>query len=233
MKLPEHVAIIMDGNGRWARKRGLPRIMGHREGVKKARQAVEYAYKRGIKYLTLFAFSTENWDRPKEEVDGIMRLLEEYLKKEVPDLKKNGVKLKVIGHMVMVPERIKTMIRWAENELSQGTTMTLIVAFSYGGRLEIVDAVKKVIALVREGKDVKIDPEKFKEFLYTAGIPDPDLLIRTGGEKRISNFLLYQLAYTELYFTEVLWPDFDDREFEKAIIDYTKRERRFGKVREA
>ncbi len=230
MKIPEHVAIIMDGNGRWAKQRGLPRIMGHREGVKRAKSSVQFAYERGIKYLTLFAFSTENWARPPEEVNGIMKLLEEYLKIEVPELKKNGVRLKVIGNMEMVPEAIKSMIQSAEEELASGDRMTLIVAFSYGGRLEIIDAVKKIIQSVKAGMEIEITPENFKKFLYTWDIPDPDLLIRTGGEKRISNFLLYQIAYTELYFTDVLWPDFDDSQFEAAIEDFSRRERRFGKI---
>ncbi len=231
MKIPQHVAIIMDGNGRWAQERGLPRIVGHREGVKRAREAVEFAYEQGIKILTLFAFSTENWNRPREEVTGIMNLLKEYLQKELPDLKNNGVKLRVIGNFTLVPGEIKSTINYAEEELKEGKNLTLVVSFSYGGRQEINDAVKQILRDCLKGKINKQEDIDLRKYLYAPEVPDPDLLIRTGGEKRISNFLLYQIAYTELYFTNTLWPDFDKEEFLKAIEDYSRRERRFGRVK--
>ena len=231
MKIPKHVAIIMDGNGRWAKKKDLPRIAGHREGVKRAREAVEFAYEHGIKFLTLFAFSTENWHRPREEVNGIMNLLKEYLQKELPDLKKNGVRLKVIGNFTLVPDEIKSSINYAEEELKEGKNLTLVVSFSYGGRQEINDAVKQIIRDCMEGKIDNKEDIDLRKYLYSPEVPDPDLLIRTGGEKRISNFLLYQIAYTELYFTNTLWPDFDKKEFLTAIEDYSRRERRFGRVK--
>ncbi len=230
IKIPDHVAIIMDGNGRWAQLRGLPRLAGHREGVKRAREAVEFSYRNGIKYLTLFAFSTENWQRPREEVEGIIQLLREYLRKELPDLKENRVKLKVIGDLTPLPEEVRREIETAEEELKEGDRLTLIVAFSYGGRQEIIRAVKKIVSECKNGTVQNISEEYFRKFLFAPEIPDPDLLIRTGGEQRISNFLLFQIAYTELYFTKTLWPDFTSEEFKRAIEDYSRRERRFGRV---
>ncbi|GAB6072474.1 isoprenyl transferase [Venenivibrio stagnispumantis] len=223
-KIPSHVAIIMDGNGRWAKKRGLPRVFGHREGINAVEKAVKFSKKVGIKYLTLFAFSTENWQRPKEEVEAIMSLFVEYINKEIPFLIENNIKLLFMGRRD-VADYIKLAMEEAETKTKNGKDLTLIIAFNYSGRAEIIDAVNKIL---KEKKE--ITEEDFKNYLYLPDIPEPDLLIRTSGEKRISNFMLWQLAYTELYFTETLWPDFDEEEFLKALYDYQSRERRFGKV---
>lgn len=223
-KIPSHVAIIMDGNGRWAKKRGLPRVFGHREGINAVEKAVKFSKKVGIKYLTLFAFSTENWQRPKEEVEAIMSLFVEYINKEIPFLIENNIKLLFMGRRD-VADYIKLAMKEAEIKTKDGKDLTLIIAFNYSGRAEIVDAVNKILQEKKE-----ITEEDFKNYLYLPDIPEPDLLIRTSGEKRISNFMLWQLAYTELYFTETLWPDFDEEEFLKALYDYQSRERRFGKV---
>jgi len=223
-KIPSHVAIIMDGNGRWAKKRGLPRVFGHREGINAVEKAVKFSKKVGIKYLTLFAFSTENWQRPKEEVEAIMSLFVEYINKEIPFLIENNIKLLFMGRR-NIADYIKLAMEEAEIKTKDGKDLTLIIAFNYSGRAEIIDAVNKIL---REKKE--ITEEEFKNYLYLPDIPEPDLLIRTSGEKRISNFMLWQLAYTELYFTETLWPDFDEEEFLKALYDYQSRERRFGKV---
>lgn len=224
-KVPKHIAIIMDGNGRWAKRRGLPRYFGHREGAKTVERIIDYALELNIKYLTLFAFSTENWGRPKEEVDTIMSLLVEYINKKVPDLIKRDVRLKFMGRKDELPEMILKSVEEGEEKTKHCKKMHLIIALNYSGRAEIVDAVKNIL---KDGKE--INEENFKNYLYLPDIPDPDLLIRTSGEIRISNFMLWQLAYTELYFTEVLWPDFDKDEFLKALYDYQSRERRFGKV---
>ncbi len=228
--IPEHVAIIMDGNGRWAKKRNLPRIMGHREGMKRVKEIVEVSKKIGIKILTLFAFSTENWLRPKEEVSFLMTLLKEYVKKEVRNLKKNNIRLKFIGDLERFSNDIKSLLLKAMEQTKNCNDLLLNIALNYGGRADILQAVKKII---KEKIDEKlIDENLFSNYLYTKGIKDPDLLIRTSGEYRISNFLLWQIAYTELYITETLWPDFNEAEFQKAIEDYSKRERRFGKISE-
>ncbi len=225
-KLPKHVAIIMDGNGRWAKLRGLPRIYGHREGAKAVERTIRIAKNIGIKYLTVFAFSTENWQRPKEEVEAIMSLLVEYINTKVPELIKENIKLRFMGRKENLPEMILETMKEGEEKTKNCDSMDFIVAINYSGKAEIIDAVNKIIT---SGKP-DITEEDFKNFLYLPDVPEPDLLIRTSGEQRISNFMLWQLAYTELYFTPVLWPDFDEEEFLKAIYDYQSRERRFGKV---
>jgi undecaprenyl diphosphate synthase len=232
MKLPEHIAIIMDGNGRWAKKHGKKRFLGHREGMKRVKDVVELAAEKAIHYLTLFAFSTENWLRPKEEVKFLMTLLDEFIKREVNKLKENNIKLRFLGSFEKISEKHLKLIKEAEKKTSDCTGLNLNIALSYGGRQEILDAVKAIIADLNKKiiTEDEITDKLFSQYLYTKDIPDPDLLIRTSGEKRISNFLLWQIAYTELYITDTLWPDFNKSEFEKAIIDYTKRERRFGKV---
>ena len=226
IKIPKHVAIIMDGNGRWAKKRGLERVYGHREGVKTVEKTIKFAKKVGIEYLTLFAFSTENWQRPVEEVNAIMQLFVEYINKKLPFLKENHIKLLFMGRKNGLYEEVIQSMNKAEEETKDFDSMTVIMALNYSGKAEIIDAVNKII----NDKIVKVDEESFRNFLYLPNIPDPDLLIRTSGEKRISNFLLWQLAYTELYFTDVLWPDFDEEEFLKALYDYQSRDRRFGTV---
>lgn len=232
--IPEHVAIIMDGNGRWAKKRLMPRVFGHREGMKRVREIVEFASKTGIKVLSLFAFSSENWNRPKDEVNFLMSLLEEYVKKEVDELGKNNVKLRFIGNLEKLPERYYKLVKSSEKKLEHCTGMVLNIALSYGGRQEIITAVKRILKDFSADKlDIdKFDENTFKQYLFTGDLPDPDFLIRTSGEMRISNFFLWQIAYTELYITETLWPDFTSEKFKEAIEDFSKRERRFGKISE-
>ncbi len=232
MNLPNHVAIIMDGNGRWAKRHGKKRFFGHREGMKRVREIVEVSAEKGINYLTLFAFSTENWLRPKEEVNFLMTLLEEFIKKEVKKLKENNIRLKFIGNFSKLSEKYLKLIKNGEDITSGCTGLKLNIALSYGGRQEILDAVKKLLKDI-ESRKVNledINDNLFSKYLYTDGMPDPDLLIRTSGEMRISNFLLWQIAYTELYITDTLWPDFNKNEYEKALNDYSNRERRFGRV---
>jgi undecaprenyl diphosphate synthase len=228
--LPTHVAIIMDGNGRWAKLRNLPRVEGHRHGVESVRAVVKAAGEVGIKYLTLYAFSVENWNRPQEEVDTLMKYLAKYLKTEADELQKNNVKLDVIGQIYRLPEFVQTQLRKTQAALAKNNGLTLILALSYGGRTEIVDAVRKIAVKVKQGL---IDPEEinaqiFAQHLYTANYPDPDLLIRTSGELRISNFLLWQISYTELVVTPTLWPDFRKADFFAALEEYARRHRRFG-----
>jgi len=225
--LPQHIAIIMDGNGRWAQKHTIGRIRGHRKGAQAVRATVRACREIGIKYLTLFAFSMENWNRPGEEVKGLMSLLEEYLDKETDKLHKQGIKLTTIGELDLLETRVKEKIRRAKELTKINTKMTLNIALSYGGRDEIVNAVKNIIQDSKE-KKIDINKQNFSHYLYTENMPDPDLLIRTGGEYRISNFLLWQIAYAELYFTKVLWPDFTKEQLLKAIASYQRRERRFG-----
>ena len=225
-KIPEHVAIIMDGNGRWAKRRGLNRVYGHREGVKTVERTIKFAKKVGIKYLTLFAFSTENWQRPIEEVNAIMQLFVEYIHEKLPFLKENNIRLSFMGRKEGLYEEVVQSMNKAEEETKDLDSLTVIIALNYSGKTEIVDAVNKII---KSNVD-NVDEESFRNFLYLPNIPDPDLLIRTSGEKRISNFLLWQLAYTELYFTDVLWPDFCEEEFLKALYDYQSRDRRFGRL---
>lgn len=225
--LPQHIAIIMDGNGRWAQKHTIGRIRGHKKGAQAVRSTVRACREIGIKYLTLFAFSMENWNRPGEEVRALMSLLEEYLDKETEKLHRQGIKLTTIGELELLETRVKEKIRKAKELTKHNAKMTLNIALSYGSRDEIINAVKKIIQDSKE-KKIDINKETFSGYLYTHNMPDPDLLIRTGGEYRISNFLLWQIAYTELYFTKALWPDFTKEQLQKAIASYQRRERRFG-----
>ena len=229
-KLPQHIAIIMDGNGRWAEKHAIGRIRGHRKGSQAVRTVVRTCREIGIKYLTLFAFSIENWERPVKEVQALMLLLEEFLIKEIKELQKQEIRLTTIGEIDRLYPSVKEKLLQAKESTLKNDKMILNLALSYGGKDEIISSVKKIIKDNEDGKiDVNnINKETFNSYLYTCGMPDPDLLIRTSGEYRISNFLLWQMAYTELYFTKVLWPDFTKDDLFKAIASYQKRERRFG-----
>lgn len=228
--LPKHIAIIMDGNGRWAKEKGKHRVFGHNRGVESVRQTVEAAVEIGIQYLTLYAFSTENWNRPKLEVMALMEILVSAINKETKTLMKNGVRLEAIGDLQQLPEPCYRQLKKAMVATSGNTKCTLTLALSYSSRQEIVAASKKIAAKVLSGELVadEISETTFAEYLATAGKPDPELMIRTSGEQRISNFLLWQLAYSELYFLDKLWPDFTKNDFYSAVIDYQKRERRFG-----
>ena len=230
--LPRHVAIIMDGNGRWARQRHLPRIEGHRAGADSARIIIRTAGEIGINFLTLYAFSVENWNRPKEEVDALMKYLVHYLKTETPELNKNNVRLEVIGQIYRLPEVVQEHLKKTIATLSRNTGLTLIMALSYGGRTEIVDAVRSLAKKVKSGEldPVDINEQIFAQHLYTHNLPDPDLLIRTSGEMRVSNFLLWQISYTELVVTPTLWPDFRKPQFFAALEEYNRRHRRFGGI---
>lgn len=232
--IPKHIAVIMDGNGRWAQKKGAMRIFGHKNAIKSVRETTESCAELGVKYLTLYAFSTENWSRPKLEVDALMELLVETIRKEVPTLMKNNVRLQTIGNTETLPGSCQKNLKKAIAETKENTGLTLILALSYSGRWEIVQAVKNIAKQVKEGRlEIdEIDIETFDSSLSTANIPDPELMIRTSGEMRISNFLLWQLAYTELYVTETLWPDFRKENLYEAILSYQERERRFGKTSE-
>lgn len=232
LRIPSHVAIIMDGNGRWARLRGLPRVEGHVKGIEVVKEVVKATMEFGIPYLTLYAFSKENWGRPKSEVERLMELLEIYLEREVELMMEKGIRFLAIGEIGDFPERIQKKLKEVMKRTEENSVLTLSVALSYSGRQEIVRAVNLIIDEVRNGKDVRVDEENFKRYLYTRDIPDPDLLIRTSGEKRLSNFLLYQMAYTEIYVTDTLWPDFTKTEYLEALKEYSRRERRFGRVRE-
>lgn len=232
--IPKHVAVIMDGNGRWAEKNGKARIFGHEKGVDSVRSVVEGAGEIGIKYLTLYAFSTENWNRPKEEVDALMELLVHAIEIETEALMKNNVRLSAIGDIGSMPAKVREKLEGCISSLDSNTGLNLVLALSYSSKWEIINAVKN---LVQDSIDKKIKPENinnelFSSYLNTANIPDPELLIRTSGEFRISNFLLWQIAYSELYFTEKLWPDFRQEDLFYAIYDFQNRERRFGKTRE-
>ena len=229
-KLPGHLAIIMDGNGRWAKARMLPRIMGHRKGVQTVRLTVEECSKLGIRFLTLFAFSAENWSRPKTEVRALMTLLKKYIKMEVPRMMESNIRFNVIGHRDDLPEDVKNSLDEAMAITAANSGMTLTLALSYGSRQELLQAAKRAAADISSGKLIheELTESSFAGYLYTASLPDPDLLVRTSGEMRISNFLLWQLAYTELYFTDINWPDFGRDELHKALADYQSRERRFG-----
>lgn len=230
ISLPKHVAIIMDGNGRWAKKRFLPRLEGHRAGAKSVRNTVEECRRLGIRYLTLYAFSTENWTRPEEEISGLMKLFIEYLKSEVSTLTKNNVRLRAIGERGRLSPEILSLLEDVEAKTSKDPELDLILALSYGSRQELVQATRRIAEKIKFG-EVNIDDiseEMIQQNLYTADIPDPDLLIRTSNECRISNFLLWQCAYTEFIFTPVLWPDFSKEEFNKCLEEFQKRERRFG-----
>ncbi|MEJ7643134.1 MAG: isoprenyl transferase [Chryseolinea sp.] len=232
--LPQHIAVIMDGNGRWAKKKGALRIFGHRNAVEAVRDVTEGCGELGIRYLTLYAFSTENWSRPKAEIDGLMELLVNTLKQEIKRLSENRVKLVTIGETAHLPPDCQENLRWAIDQTKDNTGLTLILALSYSGRWEIIKAVKDVAREVASGKlkVEDINEQVFENYLKTSGIPDPELLIRTSGEMRISNFLLWQIAYTELFITPTLWPDFRKEHLYEAILAYQQRERRFGKTSE-
>jgi undecaprenyl diphosphate synthase len=232
--LPKHLAIIMDGNGRWAKQKGFLRAFGHENGAKSVRTTIETCARLGIENLTLFAFSTENWNRPKFEIDTLMNLLISSLKKELSTLQKNNIRLKTIGDLSKMPPTIQQHLQDAETKTANNTRLTLTIALSYGSREEIVNAVKSISEKVKNNLISldKIDDSIINEHLYTRNLPEVDLLIRTSGEHRISNFLLWQIAYAELYFTDVLWPDFTEEHLYEAIISYQKRERRFGKTSE-
>jgi undecaprenyl diphosphate synthase len=231
-KLPKHIAIIMDGNGRWAQEQGQDRLFGHYQGVISVRKVVEAASEIGIQYLTLYAFSTENWERPEQEVTGLMTLFVDTIAKEVPDLHKNNIKLRFIGNLGLLPPHARAALDDATAQTAQNTGLTLVVALSYSSRWELVEAAKNIASQVKSGSLSMdhITETTLSEALTTSDFPDPELMIRTSGEFRVSNFLLYQLAYAELYFTETRWPDFRKDDLIKAILDFQSRERRFGKT---
>ena len=231
-RLPQHIAIIMDGNGRWAQEHGQDRLFGHFRGVESVRDIVEGCAEIGVKYLTLYAFSTENWDRPQKEVTGLMELLVETLRKEVPILNKNNIKMHAIGALSMLPPNARLALQEAIDMTVENTGLNLIMALSYSSRWELVHAVKQIAMDVKENllDPSTINQDTLQQYLTTSAFPDPELMIRTSGEYRIGNFLLYQLAYAELYFTETRWPDFRKENLYEAILDYQKRERRFGKT---
>lgn len=233
-KLPSHIAIIMDGNGRWAKQHGKPRVHGHKMGVKAVRETTEAAAELGVEYLTLYAFSTENWSRPKREVNALMHLLVETIRREIKTLNKNKIRLEAIGDISELPKKSQKALLWAIEDTRKNNRMTLVLALNYSAKWEIAEAAKELAKQVKQGNldPGQIDEIRFANTLTTKGIPDPELLIRTSGEMRISNFLLWQIAYSELYFTPVFWPDFKKNELYKAIIDYQNRERRFGKISE-
>jgi undecaprenyl diphosphate synthase len=230
--IPRHVAVIMDGNGRWATKRGFPRVAGHTEGVKAVRSVVRAAGELGIQFLTLYAFSSENWNRPRLEVSTLMNLLERSIDRELPELMARNVRFRAIGRAEGTPPAIRHRIERLEQTTAPNTGLTLLMAFNYGGRDELVDACRALARQVQTGtlRPEEIDEERLARALYTDGVPDPDLLIRTSGEQRVSNFLLWQIAYTELWMTPTLWPDFGPRELYLALADYQQRSRRFGRV---
>ena len=233
-RLPRHIAIIMDGNGRWAKKQGMARMFGHRQGVETVHNITVAATKLGIGYLTLYTFSTENWNRPKEEVDALMGLLVDTIAKETPTLMNNNVRLEAIGDIDRLPEATKRKFLSCIEQTSKNTGLTMVLALSYSARWEITRAMQTAVRLAIEKglRPEEVNEQMVSSLMTTAAYPDPDLLIRTSGEYRISNFLLWQLAYSELYFTDCLWPEFTEEEFYKAIVDYQKRERRFGKTSE-
>jgi len=231
---PEHIAIIMDGNGRWAKAKGLERVEGHRKGVEAVRKVVEAAISASVKCLTIYAFSTENWNRPAEEIDALMDLMVYAIAKETPDLIHNGIKLKSIGELERLPEKTRKTLEECIEKTSGCNNLTLVIAISYSSKWELTDATRKIAHDVSKGilREQDISEETISNYLATRHIPDPDLMIRTGGEHRISNFLLWQAAYAEFYFTETFWPDFGEEELYKAIIDFQQRERRYGKTSE-
>lgn len=234
-RIPEHIAIIMDGNGRWAKLRGFLRTLGHRAGTDSTRRTVKACGELGVKVLTIYVFSWENWKRPSLEVSALMHLLIEMVYKEIDDLNKNNVRLKAIGDLSLLPPKTMEALEFGMRSTANNTGLILNLAISYSGRTEIINAVKLAAKDLNNGvlKESDLTEEKFSAYLYTKGLPDPDLLIRTGGDMRISNFLLWQLAYTELYVTDTLWPDFEKKHLEEAIAAYQGRERRFGKVQES
>src|SRR5262245_14669550 len=229
--IPRHIAIIMDGNGRWAARRGVPRLWGHRAGRRAVREAVEAAIELGVEVVTLYTFSKENWERPRREVQGLMRFLVRTLDEEVEALDRNGVRLGVIGRVADLGAEVRQVLQQAVRRLDQNRKLRLVLALSYSGRAEITDAVRAIVSEARSrAGGMRVDEEMVAEHLYTAGLPDPDLLIRTSGEMRLSNFLLWQVAYTEFWITETLWPDFRRRHFYEAVADFQGRERRFGRT---
>lgn len=231
-RIPKHIAIIMDGNGRWAKKRFLPRTAGHREGVERVSEIVEAASDLNVQCLSLYAFSTENWKRPKEEIDALMNLLVLYINRELDRIHKNNIKMRVMGDISKLPKNVAEKVQMAIEKTKDNTGMVLNIGLNYGGRDEIVRAVKNILADVKRGKlkEEDINSDMFSKYLYTSELPDPDLLIRPSGELRLSNFMLYQVAYTEFWFSEIYWPDFKPKNLYEAIIDYQKRDRRFGGI---
>lgn len=232
LNIPKHIAIIMDGNGRWAKERGLPRTEGHRTGADSVGEVVKACGELGVEYLTLYAFSTENWKRPKAEVDSLMKMLERFLKDKTSEMKKKNIRLQAIGRLHQLPESCQKQLTKSIEATADNTGITLIFALSYGAREEIIDGIKSLVQSIEQGNLDKamIDTDVFSKHLYTRYYPDPDLLIRTSGEMRLSNFLLWQLSYTEIHVTSVLWPDFRKPQLLKAIEDYSKRQRRFGGI---
>lgn len=226
--IPKHIAIIMDGNGRWAKEKGKLRVEGHKKGAENIEKIIDYSIKLGVKYLTVYAFSTENWKRPEAEVKALMKLFAKYLDDKKEELRKQGVKLLVTGTEENIPNKLLKKIRDTEEYLSDCDQITFNIAFNYGGRKEIVDGINKILKENRGNKE--INEEEFKKYMYRPEIPDPELVIRTSGEFRVSNFLLWEIAYSEFYVTNVYWPDFDEREYDLAIASYNKRDRRFGGV---
>ncbi|MFZ4115892.1 MAG: isoprenyl transferase [Chthoniobacterales bacterium] len=231
--LPRHIAIIMDGNGRWAQERGWARLKGHEQGAQSVQECLDACLEAGVEYLTLYAFSSENWKRPKLEVQGLMLLLEQYLGNKIEEMNKNGIRFNAIGRLAELPLTVQQRLEKAMRATAHNKKLTLTLALNYGARNEIIDAVKAVVDKAAHGKIIseQITEEFFSQHLYTTGMPDPDLFVRTSGEYRISNFLLWQLSYAEFYITETLWPDFKKKDLLEAIEDYKKRERRFGGVR--
>ncbi|MFA5114574.1 MAG: isoprenyl transferase [Candidatus Omnitrophota bacterium] len=231
--IPRHVAIIMDGNGRWANERGLARSAGHRAGIKAVKEAVSAAGELGVEVVTLFAFSTENWSRPKKEIKMLMRALDDFLKRQLKDLKKNNIRLVVIGRDEPLPAYLRRKLKDAQERTGDNTGLTVVLALNYGGRQEIVDAARRFARAAARGevRPEALNEDSFGNYLYTSGLPDPDMLIRTSGEMRISNFLLWQLSYAEFYFLGKYWPDFKKEDFYRAVKVYQERERRFGRVR--
>ncbi|MEE9499883.1 MAG: isoprenyl transferase [Candidatus Omnitrophota bacterium] len=229
-KFPHHVAIIMDGNGRWARRRLLPKIAGHRAGIKSVEEVIKAAKELGIKILTLYVFSTENWKRPKREIDALMRLLEAYLDREAERIAKEGIRIRGIGRIRGLPAAVQLKLSKIEERTIKNSDILVNLALNYGARSEIVDATKKIAKSVKQNKlnPDDISEDNFSDYLYTAGLPDPDMLIRTSGEMRVSNFLLWQISYAEIYITKKLWPDFRKKDLEKAILDYQEKDRRYG-----
>lgn len=229
LNVPSHIGIIMDGNGRWAQQKGMPRIEGHRRGADRAMEIIRMLPDYGIKNVTLYTFSLENWQRPQKEITMLMKLLERYFRKNMDELVKGGIRFKAVGETWLLPDSIQNLIRQTEERTVDNDVLTLVTALSYGGRNEIIRAVKK--AMISGASPEDVTEETFGRWLDTAGVPDPDLIIRTSGEMRVSNFLLWQAAYSEYYFTRVLWPDFDRAELERALDEYERRDRRFGAVR--
>lgn len=229
--VPAHIAVVMDGNGRWAKQQGLPRIFGHQQGRKILRQTVGHCLDLGVKFLTVYAFSTENWKRPKEEVDGLMLLLEEAIQGEYEDLQRQGIRVAFLGELEELSDRLQEKIRFIQEATGNNQKLQLNICLNYGGRREIAEALKKMARRIARGEmDLEeINERAVSDYLYTAGIPDPDLLIRTGGEKRLSNYLLWQSAYAEIYFTDIFWPDFTKERLWEAVADFQRRDRRFGK----